>query len=227
MSSCFAPGGGWLFRRDCLDRLLPLPANQLRQGADTYMTRGVALFGPVAASTGTGAAYRSHGSNDSNSGVLDLAGIRRALERQVRCGRLLDELALAREKPPLMDPLDAPDSLFLAQRLTSLRLDAGRHPFPADSSLTLARRGVDAAFGREDVPVAVRVAQACWFLVMPVLPRSLAARAARSLLQPTSQSKGVSNFVRALTRGISGAGGRRPRRDGPPDPAGPRAQTPR
>ena len=185
--SNFAPNGAAAFPRRTLETLFPLAEEELWQGADFFMLRGAALLGPVAAVDETAVDYRSHGSNDSNLAELDLAGVRRALDRQLRYGRLLGDLAERLGGPPVLDPLRAPDPLFLTQRIVSRRLAPQEHPVAGDTTPRLALAGIRAVSAREDLRRPLKLMHAGWFALMALAPRPLARRLATRLMLPLSR----------------------------------------
>jgi hypothetical protein len=199
--SSFAPNGAAAFRRSTLDMLFPLPAEELRQGADFYMLRGAALLGPVVGVDETSTWYRSHGANDSHLSTLDLAGVRRALDRQLRYGRVLAAFGRRVGAPPVLDPLQAPDPLFLTQRLVSRRLEPDAHPFAADTPLRLAAAGVRAAATRRDIRPLPRLLHAVWFVLMALAPRPAARLLATWLMLPLSRKSPVARLS-ALLAGV-------------------------
>jgi hypothetical protein len=183
--SGLGPGGAMAFRRTALNAVFPLPGNVPR--FDMYLVRAVALLGPVAASDLVVADYRSHGRNDSNSGTLSLDYLHEAMARQVLVGRHLQALAQAQGLEPPMDPLEAMDPILLSQRITSLRADRRRHPFPQDSRRALLRAGVVAAWRRTDISALRGAVHGVWFLVVAGSPRRLAIPVATWLLFPLSR----------------------------------------
>lgn len=185
--SNFAPNGGAAFPRWVLERIFPLDEEALRQGVDFYLLRAAALLGPVVAVDQAVTDYRSHGSNDSHLASLDLAGVRRALQRQLVYGRLLREFARGTGGAPVLDPVDAADPLFLTQRMVSRRLAPAEHPLPGDSPARLVPGGVRAALARRDLRPLLRAAHAAWFVLMAVSPPSTARWLATQLMLPLAR----------------------------------------
>ena len=204
--SSFSPQGSAVFRRSTLDALFPLPADELRQGADFYMLRGAALLGPVVGIDEALVDYRSHGANDSNLATLDLGGVRRALERYVVYGRLLTALAGRLHLAAPMDPVRAPDPLFLTQRMVSARLAPAEHPITGDTPARLAVAGVRAVLARRDIRPVPRLLHATWFVLVACAPTRLAHLLATRLMLPLSRSGGSAESpsragrLRALVR---------------------------
>jgi GT2 family glycosyltransferase len=202
LASCLAPGGALGFPRRTLERILPLPEGDLRKGADAFLVRAAALVGPVVSTDEIAADYRSHGQNDSNSDVLDLDYLRVAMNRQVACGRLLSDFAATHGLPPPLEPLAAPDALFLTQRLASLRAEPRQHPFAGDTRWSLLLFGLRAVRLRRDIPASGKLVHAAWFVAVATLPRRAAVTLATWLMFPISRGR-AGAFVHAAVSSSS------------------------
>jgi GT2 family glycosyltransferase len=211
LASCLAPGGALGFPRRTLERIFPLPEDELRKGADAFLVRAAALVGAVVSTDEVAADYRSHGQNDSNSDVLDLDYLRVAMNRQVACGRLLREFADTHGVPTPLEPLAALDPLFLTQRLASLRAEPHLHPFPADGRWSLLVSGLRAVRLRRDIPATGKLVHAAWFVAVAALPRRAAVTLATWLMFPISRGRAgafvhvavsSSSWVAARLRGL-------------------------
>lgn len=182
VASALAPTSGLVFTRQVLERLMPLPAELLRHGADFPLARGAALLGQVRSSDTRLVRYRTHGANNSNAPGLNLPKLRTSMLRQVACVEWLSEV-----DPGVRPPLTSPDPVFTSQRLASLRTDPAGHPFPDDTRWSLLELGLRTAVIRNDVRLPARVVHAAWFLLVTALPRSWAARLVLPLIRPTSR----------------------------------------
>ena len=165
---------GLSLRRDALQRVMPIPEDLFRQGADGYLVRAIAFLGPVQAIDRALTRYRRHGDNDSDLGASHrevAAGLRRRIEFKVNeLGMIPD---LAREHGLHVQPrYDQKDQEYLFVRLCSVKLDPARHPIPGDSPWRLLRPLVAAQWLSER-PVKARLAAVTFAASIAVLPRVL------------------------------------------------------
>jgi hypothetical protein len=173
----YPPMSGNAYAAAVLRRLFPIPVERYGHVyADVYLHNLTSLFGPVVALDGIGGGYRVHGRNNDYSAHLDLDRIR-AVIRATRATQPLvadwaSRLGIVDDRP--RSTRRAESVTFLAQCLISLKLAASAHPVPADRPLVVAARGVRASIRRIDVPILLRLAYACWFVVVLLAPRRLA-----------------------------------------------------
>lgn len=164
---------GLALRRDALERVLPIPEDVFRQGADGYVVRAIAFLGPVQAIDRALTRYRRHGENDSDLGASPgrvAAGLRRRIEFKVNELGVVPELA--REHGLRVDPrYGEKDQEYLFVRLASVKLDPEHHPIPGDSPLGLLRPLL-AAQWHSDRSARARLAAVAFATSMAVLPRS-------------------------------------------------------
>lgn len=170
------------FRRDVLERLLPMPEGP-RVGADWYLVHVSGLYGPVTVAAGDLGRYREHGGNaHARTGTaVDLdhlratagfaADTRQAIaEHSARIGRPTAPRAMASMS-------DA------ANRLIVLRLNRGRPALPGDTRTRLVRLGVRAARHRAGGRT-FRALYVAWLVAMTVVPRRWAEPVAAAFLFP-------------------------------------------
>jgi hypothetical protein len=168
------PNGASAFRRDALERIMPMPEDDFAECADWYVVHLTALLGPVVSLQEVGAAYRVHGSNrhEPQAARLDLAHIRRTIVYAAATARALeglgDELQLQRPEGPALSVAD------VANRLISLKLEPALHPRTTDTAWRLARDGMSAATRRSDVSWQMKILFAGWFGGLALAPRPLA-----------------------------------------------------
>ena len=164
---------GLALRRDALLRVLPIPEEPYRQGADGYLVRAIAFLGPVQAVDRPLARYRQHGANDSGFGAPpELAsGFRKKISFMRHEFESVKELARAHglSVPEDLGEHD-PDYIFL--RLCSLAVDRAGHPIPDASRVRLATR-VLATQWRSSTPAGRRLAIATLASAITVLPDPL------------------------------------------------------
>lgn len=175
---------GNAFPRWVLERILPMPEEEYRLGADWYLRHLAALYGPVLSFDDPGAGYRVHGSNNYERAVpgVDLGQVRQTVAYAAATRRHLAATAAALGLPmPAGDILSVAD---LANRLISLRLSPQGHPVATDTRPGLVTDGIRAAVRRWDVGPARKGLFAAWFLAMATAPRPLAMRFAEAFLAP-------------------------------------------
>lgn len=161
------------FRRDVLERLLPLDEKAFAKAPDGYLVHAVPFHGPIAAIDRPLAEYRIHGNNDSTSyrvgAQVDVQRLRGILGFSSR------ELEVVRSNAARCG-LEVPEDLawrhmrHLQLRLGSLVLDAATHPFAGDTVLRLGLRGAVAALRNAALPPERRFLNAIWFLGVGTLP---------------------------------------------------------
>ena len=167
------PTSGNAFPARVLEQISPIPEDDYRAGADTYLTHLAPLFGPVVSGDWVGASYRVHGANqyELSEPALNLDRIRRNISHAAKTRRHImaraDDLGLA-----TIGPRRRIESVsFLMNRIISLKLDPSRHPIATDRLLILFAAGVRAAYRRFDVAWPMRLMYAAWFAAMTVAPR--------------------------------------------------------
>ena len=174
------PTSGNAFATWALGRVMPIPVDEERTGADSYLHPLIPLLGPVVALEGVGGSYRLHGSNAHFRDRLDVDRSRLILRRAERAHADLDRLARELGHGPA-----TPRSVTVAaHRLVSLRLGGPGHPLERDSRARALGAGLRAALARWDVPPQRRAAYAAWFLVAALGPRSGVRLLAEAWLQP-------------------------------------------
>ena len=163
---------GLAFKRSVLDRVMPVPEPEFRQGADGYLATVAPLHGEVTSIEDCLGAYRIHGAN--HSVFAEKLG-QRARWRIAHDFRRLK--ALSDQAADI--GLDVPDNaglrdpVHLEERLASLCIDRSQHPVADDSRLSLAAAGAVASL-KMKASRKRRLVLAGWFLSTGVLPRNMA-----------------------------------------------------
>ncbi len=195
---------GLALRRDALQRVLPIPEESFRQGADGYLVRAIAFLGPVQAIDRPLARYRRHGENDSELGASQ-ERVASGLRKRIDFAR--NELGMvpvmARRHGFHASPrLGESDPDFLFVRLASVKLAPSEHPIAGDSPSRLLPRLLRAQWrcyrsGR------VRLAAAAFASSVALLPRSLAWRLLAWRHSPAARPVWLSTLASWRHRGPS------------------------
>jgi Glycosyl transferase family 2 len=186
------PTTGNAFAAWALRRLMPMPLDGERVGADAYLHPLVPLLGPVVALDHVGGSYRLHGRNAHGRDHLDVHRSRVLLRRALRMHAEVDRQARRLGYGPAR-----PRSVTTAaHRVVSLRLGGPGHPIPGDTRRRVLRAGLLAAQGRGDVRLARRLAYAAWFVLAVLGPPA----ALRVLAEASLQSLRPGGPLRRLTR---------------------------
>lgn len=163
---------GLAFRRSALDRVMPVPETDFRQGADGYLATVAPLHGEVTSIDDCLGAYRMHG--DNHSAFAEKLGQRARWRVQHDFHRLEALSGQAAEIGLDVPPgVNLRDPLHLEERLASLCVDRRQHPVADDSRIALATAGAFASFGM-NASRRRRAMLAAWFLSVGILPRRMA-----------------------------------------------------
>ena len=180
------PTSGNAFTAAGLNQFMPIPEAGYRISADHYLSNISPLYGPVLAVEAPLGAYRVHGANADHRSDFDTERLRSILIRTAETRQHVIDHGRALNISDMPRSVDGFRSLTTAGlRLISYRRGRsgdGQHPFAADTKLGLVRRGVGAAFGRQDFSLAKRLAATAWVLAVAAAPAKLVpALAARGL----------------------------------------------
>lgn len=178
------PTSAHAYRRDVIERIMPLPEDGEPAGADWLLHHLTPLLGPVVSLDEVGAEYRVHGANayEPADASLDLdhvrSSVRYAESTRRELERLAAELGLPMPRGGIASVAD------VANRLISLRLDRDLHPIASDTTARLLADGIRAIVRRFDTPWTGRVKFALWFAAFAVSPRPPARWLAEQFLFP-------------------------------------------
>jgi hypothetical protein len=179
------PTSGNAFATWALRRVMPIPLDDERTGADSWLHPLVPLLGPVVALDGIHGAYRVHGANAHAGGGIDVDRsrliLRRARGSHARIAELAGELGLGPARPRSVT--------IAAHRLLSLRLGGDGHPVAGDSRRRALGAGLRAAQSRFDVSPAQRLAYAAWFVLVALAPERVVRALGETFLQPLRPSR--------------------------------------
>lgn len=207
---CFhwQPTTGNAFASAALRSVLPMPTEEYRLSADSYLAGVVPLCGPVRSTDRVLGSYRIHGSNNFATVAVDTEYFRTQIDRQVVTHGHAVEVARRLGVALPEDPRAPHDVAFLGFRLASLLLDPAGHPFPGETRAGLSLAGVRAALANPQLTWANRVQRAGWFATVGLLPTRLAARIAGASAPdtPTRRARLAARAVRR--RGVTTRPGR-------------------
>lgn len=194
---------GTCFSRAALQKVMPIPETDFRISADGYLVATVPFYGKVTSLDVSLGARRVHDSNlwaaQSGDWVNKLR--KNLLHDQLRY-HYIDQVATQVGHGAIPEP-GMRDYVHLTNRIASRVLEPGQHPFPGDSPLTLAWRGVMALWQRSRLPQKRKVVLSAWFLWVGIMPAFLARPAIAWLVAGQSRPKfvdAVLKKVRALSR---------------------------
>lgn len=198
---------GNAFAAQVLRQIFPIPEKPFWILADFYLSQVTPLFGPLEFLDQVGALYRVHGANHyiQASPSLNLEYIRQTITHWRDAHDSIKQFADVLElegRPATAD--DILSVAYVANRMTSLKLEPQRHPLQSDSVGRLWRLGLVAALRRRDVFWPMKCFFGLWFTAMACAPRSIARWLAeqfffperRSLLNPI-----LGNLHRSAARG--------------------------
>jgi hypothetical protein len=196
------PTSGLSFSRAALEKILPIPEAEWRTTPDGYLTTLAPFHGRVVALERVLGVWRHHGDNTWGSEVeLDVRKFREMLDMN-----LLRQATLVREAGKLgheiPDDLSSRDPGNLQRRLILLRLAPQEHPFPSDSRLHLAYRGVISTWRYSDFKLRKRLLHVTWFVWVALFPLPLARLAINFLYAPATRPK----FLEWARRRVVGLG---------------------
>jgi len=192
---------GLAFKRSVLDRIMPVPEQDFRQGADGYLATVAPLHGDVTSIDDCLGAYRIHGANHSvfaeKLGQRARWRIQHDFHRLEALSDQATEIGL--EVPP---DIGLRDPVHLEERLASLCIDRDQHPITDDSRFSLATAGAVASLEMK-TSLRRRAMQAAWFLSAGILPRRMAKAVLSWKLVASSRPK----FLLRLSKIIRSAMG--------------------
>ena len=189
---------GNAFSRAVLERILPMPEHEFRQGGDGYLVTVAPLFGPVRSIERPLGAYCQHGINHSAFSRHLAERARWAIEHDAARHRALAARA-AEFGLSVLPGAALRDTTHVEARLVSLFLEPERHPDPSDSLRRLALQGAR-SLRHSRMPKRRKALLAAWFLSVGFLPRTLARPALRWRWDMQSRPRTVARIARAIAR---------------------------
>jgi glycosyltransferase involved in cell wall biosynthesis len=192
------PTSGNAFSKPALQDIFPIPeAAYGKVGADWYVAHLAPLFGMVISLSEVCAYYRVHMHNhyELSVPVLDLMHIRQTI---VYCDVTRRYLLKYAEQLRLPDrPAEILSVSYIANRITSLKLEPDQHPIAGDTSGRLFKMAMIAISRRSDVSALMKTLFGLWFALMVLAPTPIAYKLAEVFLFP-ERRQGLNRWLGAL-----------------------------
>ena len=199
------PTSGNAFATQALRNIFPIPEEVYgKVGADWYVAHLTSLFGPVVSLDEVCAYYRVHASNNYELAEprLDLVHIRQTI---VYCDYTRNYLLKYTQRLELPDrPNEILAVSYVANRITSLKLEPDQHPIVGDTTGKLFRLALIAILRRSDVAWPMKIMFGLWFVLMVLAPKSLARWLAEAFFFPERRTR-LNHWLGTLHRSGQGA----------------------
>jgi glycosyltransferase involved in cell wall biosynthesis len=161
----YAPASGNAFDRDCLDRIMPIPAD-FRYNSDGYLCSCAPLLGDVETIPRLLAAYRAHGRNHRAQASISGANF----ARRVHYDLILQRAFVAKAKTLGYDIAPRLSNTHVENRILSFRLVPAQHPEAGASVSQLIWLGIRSARTAPHLSFFGRVLWSAWFVMLGTLP---------------------------------------------------------
>lgn len=192
------PTSGNAFSRPALRDIFPIPEDEYgKVGADWYVAHLTPLFGRVISLSDVCAYYRVHARNhyELSEPQLNLAHIRQTI---IYCDITRSLLLKYAERLGLSDrPSEILSVSYVANRITSQKLEPDRHPVGGDTPRKLFKLALIAISRRSDVAALMRTLFGLWFALMVVAPKPFAYRLAQVFFFP-ERRQGLNRWLGTL-----------------------------
>ncbi len=191
---------GMAFARTVLDRIMPVPEEEYFQGADGYLLRAAAFFGPFQYVDKRLARYRIHDRNDSNpwgARRTIVAGFRHRIKLERNFLETTRQFA-KRFQMPISAGLGDGNITYVGSRLFSLVLEPNGHPVKSDRRSTLLRHYL-ATCWKQELPAPRRIMQIAVATLSVIGGRRTATVLIRWMGDSTARPawfKAVANWIR-------------------------------
>jgi Glycosyl transferase family 2 len=168
------PGSGNLYRRSSIERFFPLDERFWKIGADTVPYVVSAAFGQVAALHEPAGSYRIHSKANIELGLFGnvLGSLVETLMRDDRWRVAAMALVAQTLEHDASVPL-LPTPTQIRMRVISWRIARAEHPYPGDSSASLARLAWRSVGAWPGFGLVERLVLTTWAIAIIAIPRSL------------------------------------------------------
>lgn len=192
---------GMAFAHDLLEQIMPIPEKTYFQGADGYLLRAAAFFGPFQYVDKRLARYRVHNRNDSNpwgERRTIVGGFRHRLDLEQNFLETIRDFA-SRFDTPAPSDLGNGNPTYVSSRLFSLLLDPPGHPINGDRRLSLLRNFI-AVYRTMPLPAYRRIAWITVATVSTFAGKSTAATLIKWMGDANSRPAWIKQIGRQLKR---------------------------
>ncbi|MGL4576263.1 MAG: glycosyltransferase family 2 protein [Burkholderiaceae bacterium] len=189
------PASGNFYRRSAIARYFPMPATQWRRASDTVPFIASAFHGEIVSLDETLGYYRLHKKSNQKIGLLGNMNLSLADGLKSEDDRFGAMVRLLRENGGIqIETPELPLPWSIRNRVLSMRLFPGEHPYQTDSPLKLIRLQAQALSSWPGYRTIERFAMLLWVAVMSTAPRALVAAMA-----PSNNSGAVRSVLRRLS----------------------------
>lgn len=165
-----SPMSGNVFSRYVLEKIMPIPEEQWRICADSYLVAASSVFGDVKYLEQPLAWYRIHGNNKVACGDKGLKDLRTHMHNHFRLHKELSRLG--GEKIGSLESWLGTHPQHWIGRITSLRGGPADHPWP-DTLSGLVRRGIRATWRQPYWNPRRKLAYTIFILAYSILPQKI------------------------------------------------------
>lgn len=201
------PTSGNAFSRWYLDRVLPMPEEDYRQGADGgFLTLLAPLYGEIHSLDEELGMYRVHGSNffGLSSPLIKKEWFVERVLRDIRKEALLREqtdLLGYRMDMSMMLRNEAAQSM----RLVSLRMDKNGHPVNGDTRINIVTKSLIATWRHDSENLRVKLRVTLWLPLLAWMPLPVARRLVSWRFVPGTRPAHVKKLINWF-RGLNSRG---------------------
>ena len=196
------PTSGNAFSRWYLEKILPMPEEPYRQGADGgYLNLLAPLYGPVRSLDEELGLYRHHGANfyAQTASAFDEKWFIVMVSRDVRKEALLRkkaaELGFEIERGPALENYQVQ-----ARRLVNLRLNRDEHPAPDDTRLGLFNKSLTAEWRYTSDGFGEKLLVSLWLVGAAWLPLEAAREVIAWRFDAATRPKMVGTLVKRMRK---------------------------
>lgn len=196
------PTSGNAFSRWYLEKILPMPEEPYRQGADGgYLNLLAPLYGNIRSVDQELGMYRHHGGNfyAQTSSSFDekwfLVMVRRDIRKEALLREKAAELGFELEQGPMMR-----NYLVQARRLVNLRLNREEHPAPADTRLDLFTKSLIAEWRYTSDRFGEKILVSLWLVGAAWLPLPAAREVIAWRFDADTRPKVVGNLIQNVRK---------------------------
>ncbi|OKH23028.1 glycosyl transferase [Hydrococcus rivularis NIES-593] len=183
------PTSGNALNRKAMEPIFPIP-DEYKLTADDYLSTLIPFYGEVEAIEAPLGAYRIHNKNQWALATVTSDRFHRFVRHDLQnYGLLVKKANELGYKVP--EDLELRSIGRLWSRISSLRLDARKHPVPSDRSLPLIYQGIRTLWKYSGFKWQKRLIYSLWFVWVGLMPLPLAKPAITWLYAPHYRPKAI------------------------------------